>query len=175
MADIQSLIKMLQSDNPNQRYDACEALRVSPHPLPLEATEALNVAINDANTDVADAARRALSLHILTNKEKEQKQALDKTITNKESSLAKQSRNLGVVAMVMWIGIAILANTPAWNLTVFVLTLLAAWVISIIGFVMGMIALREERTDTAILGLVWNGIAFLPLCFFTVVRLMGSP
>jgi hypothetical protein len=64
MSDIQSLIKMLQSDNPNKRYDACEELRVSPHPLPLEATEALNVAMNDANANVADAAWRALSLHI---------------------------------------------------------------------------------------------------------------
>ena len=56
MSDIQSLIKMLQSDNSNKRYDACEELRVSSHSLPLKATEALNVATNDANANVTDAA-----------------------------------------------------------------------------------------------------------------------
>jgi hypothetical protein len=82
MSDIQTLIKMLQSENPNKRYDACEELRVSPHPLPRETTDALNVAANDMNADVADAARRALSHHTLMGDEKEQKQVLDKPITD---------------------------------------------------------------------------------------------
>jgi len=38
MSNIQSLIEMLQGDNPNKRYDACEELRVSPQPLPQEVT-----------------------------------------------------------------------------------------------------------------------------------------
>ncbi len=63
MSDIQSLIKMLQSNNPNKRYDACEELRVSQQPLPQEAIDALNSAMNDSNPDVADAAQRALALH----------------------------------------------------------------------------------------------------------------
>jgi len=63
MSDIQNLIKMLQSNNPNMRYEACEELRVSHEPLPQDAIDALNSAMNDANPDVADAAQRALALH----------------------------------------------------------------------------------------------------------------
>ena len=54
---------MLQSDNANKRYDACEELRVSPQPLQQEAIDALKNSTNDMNPDVADAARRALALH----------------------------------------------------------------------------------------------------------------
>ena len=53
---------MLQSDNHNKRYDACEELRVLPS-LPPEALEALRLATNDPNPGVADAAQRALALH----------------------------------------------------------------------------------------------------------------
>ena len=62
MADIQNLLKMLQSNDHNKRYDACEQLRVSPS-LPLEARDALELASNDVNLDVADAAKRALAMH----------------------------------------------------------------------------------------------------------------
>jgi hypothetical protein len=62
MSDIQNLIKMLQSNNHYERYDACEQLRVSPS-LPLEALDALRLTTNDENPDVADAARRAIEHH----------------------------------------------------------------------------------------------------------------
>ena len=84
MSDIQSLINMLQSNNPDKRYDACEELRVSPS-LPPEALDALRLAINDENPDVADAARRALALHAPTLTQdvvKEIEPEQDKTITN---------------------------------------------------------------------------------------------
>jgi hypothetical protein len=68
MSDIQSLIKMLQSNNPDKRYDACEELRVSSC-LPEEAFEALRSATSDSNPDVADAAQRALALHAEIKKE----------------------------------------------------------------------------------------------------------
>jgi hypothetical protein len=63
MSDIQHLIEMLKSDNPNKRYDACEELRVAQHPLPQDAMDALHAAINDSNPEVADAAQRAITLH----------------------------------------------------------------------------------------------------------------
>jgi hypothetical protein len=62
MSDIPDLIKKLQSNNSNERYDACEQLRVT-QSLTQEAIEALRSAANDKNADVADAARRALGLH----------------------------------------------------------------------------------------------------------------
>jgi hypothetical protein len=65
MSDIQSLIQKLQNSNPNKRYDACEELRVMVlrQPLPQKAIDALNIAANDPDPDVADAAQRALALH----------------------------------------------------------------------------------------------------------------
>jgi hypothetical protein len=63
MSDIQRLIELLKSNNPNQRYDACEQLRVSRQPLSQDAIDALSFATSDSNLDVADAARRALALH----------------------------------------------------------------------------------------------------------------
>ena len=86
MSDIQSLIKMLQSDNHNKRYDACEELRVLPS-LPSEALEALRIVTNDPNPEVADAAERAIALHTpkltpeeVNGKEKEQNLEQDMTI-----------------------------------------------------------------------------------------------
>jgi hypothetical protein len=64
VSDIQRLIEMLKSENPNKRYYACEELRVSRQPLPQEAIDGLKFAANDSNLDVADAAKRALALHI---------------------------------------------------------------------------------------------------------------
>ena len=65
MADIENLIQQLQDNNPNKRYDACEALRVMVlhQPLPQEAIDALNSATNDSNPDVVEAAQRALAFH----------------------------------------------------------------------------------------------------------------
>jgi hypothetical protein len=104
----------------------------------------------------------------------------DKIITNKESSLAKQSRNLGIVAMAMMIGITIYGfyatvDLPDWTFAVFVFTLLAALVLSIIGFVRGIKALRENNNLLiAILGLVLNSVAFLPTAFFMGVLIVSK-
>ena len=83
MPDLQSLIKLLKSDNPNKRYDACEQLRVRvlQEPLPQEAIDALNLATSDSNPDVADAAQRALTLHTQISNEPELGQEQDKAFT----------------------------------------------------------------------------------------------
>ena len=62
MSNIQDLLKMLQSDNANTRYDACEQLRVMPS-ISENALAALRNATRDTNADVADAATRALAVH----------------------------------------------------------------------------------------------------------------
>jgi hypothetical protein len=94
MSEIQNLIEMLQSNNPNQRYDACEELRVSRQHLPQEAIDALNAAMNDSNPDVADAAQRALALHApkLTPdvvKMENQEETIDKSPSNVNWLLVK--------------------------------------------------------------------------------------
>lgn len=63
MTDVFQLITMLQNKDHNKRYEACEELRTSQSPLPQEALDALAIAKNDKNPDVADAARRALEFH----------------------------------------------------------------------------------------------------------------
>ena len=92
----------------------------------------------------------------------------------RKRSLAKRSRNLGIVTMAMMIGITIInfsvpvqPSTPDWTITVFVLAILAALVLSIIGVGMAIYALGEKVDRlSAILGLVLNGVALLPLGLF---------
>ena len=62
MADIQHLMKMLQSEDSKERYDACEKLRGSSS-LPPEAIQALRFTTSDANPKVAEAAQRAIMRH----------------------------------------------------------------------------------------------------------------
>ena len=63
MSDINQLLRQLKSKNSDDRYDACEQLRIWKESLPQEAIDALGIAATDSNTDVADAAKRALALH----------------------------------------------------------------------------------------------------------------
>ena len=83
MSDIQSLIQKLQSNNPEKRYEACEELRVMMlhQPLLQDAIDALNIAANDADPNVADAARRALVLHS-EKKNEELERGKNEEITN---------------------------------------------------------------------------------------------
>ncbi|HNF94915.1 MAG TPA: hypothetical protein PLQ75_09735, partial [Anaerolineales bacterium] len=62
MADIQQLLKLLQSNKPDKRFEACEELRAKPS-LPPEAIDAFYPLTIDENQDVADAAQRAISTH----------------------------------------------------------------------------------------------------------------
>jgi hypothetical protein len=80
MADIQSLIKMLQSDNTNERRAACKELRMLPS-LPPEALQALRVAAINKNPGVSEAAQRALAVHT-------QRTKLEEIIENAEGKLA---------------------------------------------------------------------------------------
>jgi hypothetical protein len=84
MSDMQSLIRDLQSNNPDKRYAACEVLRamVLHQPLPQEAIDVLNSATNDRNHAVADSAQRALDLHTQISNALEQSEEPSKPITN---------------------------------------------------------------------------------------------
>ena len=90
MADIQHPLALLRSDNHNDRYDACEQLRVWQEPLPEEAINALGLASNDSNLDVADAARRALSLHSIDQSNKKLERDISKIIAIEDGMLERQ-------------------------------------------------------------------------------------
>jgi hypothetical protein len=62
MPSIEQLLHDLTDNKVATRYDACEALRVTPS-IPAAAIEALRVATSDPDRDVADAASRALRVH----------------------------------------------------------------------------------------------------------------
>ncbi len=61
--EIEKLIAMFQSPKADVRYGACELLRVAPTLTP-EAIAALQEILNDPDPNVAEAAQRALSLHL---------------------------------------------------------------------------------------------------------------
>ncbi len=62
MPDFEKLIAHLRSDRHGVRYDACEELRVAAT-IPEAALLALQAALNDSDSSVADAARRAVAVH----------------------------------------------------------------------------------------------------------------
>lgn len=95
MAEIQYLIKMLQSNDPNKRYEACEELRVKPE-LTHEALEALRFAANDENADVADAAKRAIELHTSIYPSQEKDLNASPVSTSAASPRAKESSRRNV-------------------------------------------------------------------------------
>lgn len=62
MSDTGTQLERLKSPNKDMRYEACEELRLT-ESLPAEAIRALEVAANDEDALVADAAQRALLAH----------------------------------------------------------------------------------------------------------------
>ena len=116
MADIQRLLDLLNSDNHNKRYDACEELRVSRQPLPQEAIDALNFATNDINPEVADAAQRALSLHAQIKKQDHGQEQNEKITTREE-----------LWAMVFPLSILLSLGSTPWLIYVFFILGLGGW------------------------------------------------
>jgi hypothetical protein len=106
MSDIKHLLELLKSGNPNKRYEACEELRVSPQPIPPEALDALKVAAEDPDPDVADAAQRALLIHAPPPKtvpEKKQsniEETTEEKPVRKTGDLSDVSFRLGILAIV---------------------------------------------------------------------------
>lgn len=62
MTDIQQLVRLLQSDQPSIRRNACEQLIVLPV-LTQDAINALIIVTHDADVSVAKSAKRAIELH----------------------------------------------------------------------------------------------------------------
>lgn len=62
MSDIDRYLEKLKSNDPNERYHACERLRAAPS-IPKDAIIALRKAMQDSDSYVADAAKRAVVLH----------------------------------------------------------------------------------------------------------------
>lgn len=157
MSDIQYLIETLKSVNPNKRYDACEELRVSRYQLPPEAIDALDSATNDSNSDVADAAKRALVLHrpqltpdVVVEKERE------KVITN----TVKYWPLIGL--LVALAPILILKNIG--------FTTLGASVFGTLGFLLAQVGAYtgKKRIGTVFIGAALGSIGSILLAFLFI-------
>jgi hypothetical protein len=95
MRDIPQLIKMLQDNDHNRRYEACEELSVLRHHLPQVAIAALIVAKDDSNPAVADAAKRALAVH--TELEKSDLEVFDKNSPSVKPLTMRQTILIGAL------------------------------------------------------------------------------
>jgi hypothetical protein len=108
MSDIQGSIKMLQSNNPIKRYDACQELRLSRQPLPQEAIIALNIATKDSNSDVADASQQGLGIQSQFDEQEQN----EPTTTKEELWAIVPTAGLLIVIILYYI---LSAEHPAWG------------------------------------------------------------
>ena len=124
MTDIQGIIKMLQSNNPIKRYDACKELRVSRRPLPQEAIIALNIAAKDSNSDVADAAQQTLAFQSQIDEQKQ-----NKPTTTKEE----------LWAIIFPLSILLSLGSLPWLVRMFFILGLGGWVLESVEALLGSI------------------------------------
>jgi hypothetical protein len=124
MSNIDRFLEMLQSNDPNQRYDACEQLRIASS-IPEEALNALRKVTQDSNLDVANAARRALALHISPSSENahspiEMPNTADTSSSTIQAPSEKQSFNrwiafgvgIGILGLLLLAGITTFTTQP---------------------------------------------------------------
>jgi len=137
MSDISHLIKLLQSDDDKKRFEACEELRTSQSLLPQEALDALAIAKNDKNPDVANAARKTLEFHTAI-------KDVDPAVTRSDSS-SRKSTLLQLTLYLVMIATIILSVWirmigAGWLLFLFFIPLV---IVSVIHFVTHINAIRK--------------------------------
>ena len=124
MSDIQGSIKMLQSNNPIKRYDACQELRLSRQPLPQEAIIALNIATKDSNSDVADASQQVLGIQSQFDEQEQ-----NEPTTTKEE----------LWAIIFPLSILLSLGSLPWLVGMFFILGLGAWVLEGVDALLGSI------------------------------------
>jgi hypothetical protein len=134
LVNLQKLLNQLKSDKADERYEACEELRVSPE-LPDFAIEALREAMTDSNHDVQDAAQRAFDLHTSTTKDA----LIDTSTTDKVSTderdlekMYKSIRSWAILSVVIG-GLSLVSRSvldPVWGI-VLIATGVMSWRIKI--------------------------------------------
>ena len=171
MSEIQQLLDLLKSDNHNKRYEACEQFRIWKQPLPQEAIDALTVTTKDINSDVADAARRALSFHSQVDNEEEQRQELDASSLDK-SSKTNLPTAIGIGFLVGFIGTLSLISLMIYGSKdiTFLVDGAIGGVFGVLGSVIGYALIGSKRA-------VWIGAilgTILIPCYFFVALLGGA-
>jgi hypothetical protein len=165
MADIQQLLMMLQSDNPDKRFEACEELRVMPS-LPPEAIDALYPLTIAANQDVADAAQRALALHTNASNDVLQSEdvfQVDKKEVGGEAYLIVLGSALltEIVLVIMLGGAGLRSLLYDDTMTRFILMAIPTFVFSMIAYFVWLRSWRKRKVEwglkNALSGLIITG------------------
>jgi hypothetical protein len=100
VADFPKLVANLKSKRPSTRYDACEELRVAPA-IPEDAILALRTACNDPDPGVAEAAGRALAIHISPSASVPAQSAVSGLPQSRETEPAIVTWGPGIMALAM--------------------------------------------------------------------------
>jgi len=165
MADIEKLIKDLQSDNPGKRFQACNELFYA-QSIPESAIEALRQTTQDSDPVIANAAQRALGVHT-------------ETTTNPELQLENKYKptpmtDLNGVVLMVWAGIiAVFFFFLPIFLTALIVfgTLFSKWNTPGSEIGAGKFVLIST-TFGVISGIVWQLILFLLLSLFGGIALI---
>jgi hypothetical protein len=155
MADIEKLIQDLQSDNPGKRYQACNELFYA-QSIPESAIEALNETTQDSDPAIANAAQRALNVHVETS-------TFPQYQLDNEYSPTPITDLIGVVLMV-WAGIsAVIINFVALFISsplvesddststvvvFFIISIIPAFLTALLGF--GILFSKRNTQDSQI-------------------------
>ncbi len=112
MLEIKNLMEMIQSDDADKRYDACNQMKLLPT-LPLEALEALRTAASkDEDPAVAEKAQETIKFHttLTQQKEKQEKNILE----DKEAEQLSYSPGIlsTVIGVFLSISLFLLFNLP---------------------------------------------------------------
>jgi len=125
MSDIQSLIRNLQSNNPDKRYAACEELGAMAlhEPLPQEAIDVLKSATNDRIPDVAESAQRVLALQTQISNPPEQDMEIVMNMFHSHPILSKVLFSVVLFLTVVFSGFVRLSGA-GWYFVIFGIPLL---------------------------------------------------
>ena len=200
MSNIKDLTIMLKSSDPDQRYDACEKLRVSAS-IPPETLEVLRSVAKDENSDVADAAHRAIMMHTPASHEQDK---VNKNIISDDNE-KELGFSLGIVStsvgIFLSIGLFVLLNLPDYvsgsgenplrdpkvqQIGSLALTgIFFIGLFSIIGIVIGRKGIKN-KTSSPWLGITewsWSWLGILinvlvliasPICWLLLVIVLGT-
>jgi len=180
LVKVQKQLIQLQSNDPNQRYTACEELRLLPS-LPDHALDALRETTNDPNRDVADAAGRAYDLHTLNSEAGTiVVNSKDRDFSQQEgvAKMYKSIRSWAILSVIVG-GTSLVAGgtvDPVWGI-VLIVTGVLSWRIKIpqmyviYSVIMGWAAIGNGLAVISGESVWWLALALLQVYFvFIIIR-----
>ncbi len=180
MDKVEHLVQQLESPSKDERYEACQSLKVTSC-LPPEALKALEAHTNDPDKQVAEAARQAIAIQSQTDKAaiEEKPAAVEPVRASHKLAIAAMliPGVLSAAPVVLWMGIGLLSLPLYWiwgNGPVMLLQRLqdfllppanSGWtLLYVVGALLGAVALvlglraQADRVDKTRRNAGWAGI-----------------